>query len=96
MAIFAEEAGIPYAPVTRPQDLFDDPHLNAADALVETKLPDGRTGKLPKIPLRIDGTAFGLRRQPPDVGNGTLELLKLAGLGDSEISELLDSKVIQG
>jgi len=92
----AEEAGIPYAPVTRPQDLFEDPHLNAADALAETRLPNGSTGKLPKIPLRLDGRAFGLRNDPPDIGDGTLELLKLAGLDETEISELLNSKVVEG
>lgn len=90
----AEEAGIPYAPVTRPQDLFEDPHLNAADALVVTKLPNGGTGKLPKIPLRLDGKTFGLRRHPPHIGNGSLDLLKSAGLNDAEISELIDSSVV--
>ena len=90
----AAQAGIPYAPVTRPQDLFEDPHLNAADALAETRLPGGRTGKLPKIPLRLDGQTFGLRNHPPGIGDGTRELLKIAGLDETEISELLKSKIV--
>ena len=92
----AAQAGIPYAPVTRPQDLFEDAHLSAADALAETRLPDGRTGKLPKIPLRLDGRTFGLRNHPPAIGNGTRELLKMAGLDETEISELLKSKIVEG
>jgi crotonobetainyl-CoA:carnitine CoA-transferase CaiB-like acyl-CoA transferase len=74
--------------------LFEDPHLNAADALAETRLPGGRTGKLPKIPLRLDGQTFGLRNHPPGIGDGTRELLKMAGLDETEISELLKSKIV--
>jgi crotonobetainyl-CoA:carnitine CoA-transferase CaiB-like acyl-CoA transferase len=92
----AEKAGIPYAPVTRPQDLFDDPHLNAAGQLAQTRLPDGGTAKLPKIPLRLNDKGFDLREHPPPVGNGSLELLRAVGLDESEISELLETKTVEG
>ena len=91
----AEEAEIPFAPVARPQDLFEDPHLNAADSLVETRLPAGNTGKLPRIPLRLDGQVLGLRCHPPSIGNGTKELLKTIGMDDTEISALLKGNIIQ-
>jgi crotonobetainyl-CoA:carnitine CoA-transferase CaiB-like acyl-CoA transferase len=91
----AETAGIPYAPVTRPQDLFEDPHLNAADDLVETRLPNGKLAKLPKIPLRLGGRSFGLRHHPPHIGNGTLALLESAGLDDPEIAGLLKEKIVE-
>jgi crotonobetainyl-CoA:carnitine CoA-transferase CaiB-like acyl-CoA transferase len=29
-----EKTGLPFAPIARPEDLFDDPHLNASDGLV--------------------------------------------------------------
>jgi crotonobetainyl-CoA:carnitine CoA-transferase CaiB-like acyl-CoA transferase len=60
----AERAGIPFAPVARPQDLFDDPHLNVSGSLAATRLPGGGAAKLPKIPLRMGGRAFDLRRDP--------------------------------
>ena len=50
----AEKAGIPFAPVARPQDLFEDPHLNQSGSLAATTLPGGGVAKLPKIPLRMD------------------------------------------
>ena len=87
-------AGIPFARVTRPQDLFEDVHLNEAGGLAETRLPDGQTGKLPKIPLRLDGKPFDLRLHPPAIGNGTRELLKRAGLAEKEIAELVKGKVV--
>jgi crotonobetainyl-CoA:carnitine CoA-transferase CaiB-like acyl-CoA transferase len=91
----AEKAGIPFAPVARPQDLFEDPHLNAADALVPTRLPTGGMEKLPRLPLRLDGRVLELRHHPPAVGNATKELLKTAGLDDTEITELLQEETLQ-
>jgi crotonobetainyl-CoA:carnitine CoA-transferase CaiB-like acyl-CoA transferase len=60
----AEEAGIPFAPVARPQDLFDDPQLNQSGSLATTTVPGGGD-QLPKIPLRMDH-APDLRLNPPD------------------------------
>ncbi|MCQ4437714.1 CoA transferase, partial [Clostridioides difficile] len=37
-AIF-ESNGLPYAPITKPQDLFDDPHLLATGGLAAVPLP---------------------------------------------------------
>ena len=91
----AEKAGIPFAPVARPQDLFADPHLNAADALVPTRLPAGSMEKLPRLPLRLDGRVLELRCHPPAIGNATKELLKSIGLNDTEILDLLKEKTVQ-
>jgi crotonobetainyl-CoA:carnitine CoA-transferase CaiB-like acyl-CoA transferase len=68
-------AGLPFALIARPEDLFDDPQLNANDSLAETILPGGVSAKLPKLPLRLDGEAFPLRRNPPDAGEHTREVL---------------------
>jgi len=62
-------ANLPFARIGHPEDLFDDPHLNANDSLAETALPDGGTTKLPKLPIRIDGASFDLRSNPPEAGD---------------------------
>src|SRR5947199_6666074 len=36
-----EKAGLPFAPIRRPEDLYDDVHLNATGGLAEIRLPDG-------------------------------------------------------
>ncbi len=90
----AEKAGIPFAPVARPQDLFDDPHLNASGSLAATRLPGGGAAKLPKIPLRMDGQAFDLRRDPPAVGQGSLSLFRSLGFPDADIRALAAGGVI--
>ena len=68
-------ANLPFALIARPEDLFDDPQLNANGSLADTILPGGITTKLPKLPLRIDGDAFALRCNPPQAGEHTHEIL---------------------
>jgi crotonobetainyl-CoA:carnitine CoA-transferase CaiB-like acyl-CoA transferase len=42
LARIFEDSGLPFAPITQPEALFDDPHLNATGALAPLTLPDGR------------------------------------------------------
>jgi crotonobetainyl-CoA:carnitine CoA-transferase CaiB-like acyl-CoA transferase len=73
-----EAIGLPFAPIARPRDLFDDPHLNAG-GMVKTKDPRGYAFKVPGLPLELGGKRLGLRNQPPPVSADARELL--AGLG---------------
>ncbi|RYY94420.1 MAG: CoA transferase, partial [Comamonadaceae bacterium] len=45
-AVF-EASGLPFAPITQPQDLFDDPHLNATGGLAPIRMNDGSMSKVP-------------------------------------------------
>jgi crotonobetainyl-CoA:carnitine CoA-transferase CaiB-like acyl-CoA transferase len=92
-AIF-ERNGLPFAPITRPEELFDDPHLNATGGLAPLILPDGRETKVPLLPFTLGGQRPGLRRQPPSLGEHTGELLRELGYGDEEIARMRASKVI--
>ena len=72
-----ERNGLPYAPITRPQDLFDDPHLNATGGLAEVTIPAsasaaGRvvTARAPLLPLTFDGARLPARGGPPALGAG--------------------------
>jgi len=90
----AEAACIPFAPIARPEDLFDDPHLNQSGGLLETTLPDGRKTKLPRIPLRMNDHDFALRNDPPAPGEGSEELLLSLGFERSRIEALKKEGVI--
>ena len=79
LAQIFEREKIPYSPVAKPGDLFEDPHLNAHGWLEDTQLADGRWTKLPGIPLEFDGEKFGLRMQPPKLGEHTDEILAELG-----------------
>ncbi|MBL24135.1 MAG: formyl-CoA transferase [Rhodospirillaceae bacterium] len=90
-----EEINIPFAPVAETKDLFDDPQLNAHGRMLETRLPDGRTAKLPRLPIEVGDHDLGLRSQPPEVGEHTREILAELGYDSRTLDELEASKIIE-
>lgn len=91
-----EEAGIPFSPIARPEDLFDDPQLNQGGSLLDVTLPDGRQAKMPKIPVLLDQSDLGLRQQPPDIGEHTDDLLLSLGYTDDQIAGWRAAGIIAG
>ena len=89
-----ERARIPFAPLRRPDQLVDDPHLNASGQLLDTPLPGGRTGKLPKLPVRSSAFDLGLRRPAPELGADTREILGELGFSGDDIDALASRRVI--
>lgn len=89
-----EGIGLPFAPVSRPQDLVADPHLNAG-GLLEVPLEQGGTVKLPALPIEMGGHRFGLRSGLPAVGGGGAEALHAAGYSDEEIEALAHDGVVR-
>lgn len=87
-----ERAGVPFAPINRPTDLFDDPHLNADGGLVPVTMHrgdrEGQTVNLPAIPVEFDGQRPGLHRDLPSPGGDTDAVLREAGFDDEAIAAL--------
>jgi len=73
-----EAAGIPYAPIMRPDQLVEDPHLIASGGLVPMQTEDGGTTDVVLLPLTMGGQRPGVRRPLPGIGEHTEEVL--AGL----------------
>lgn len=93
--MLGERAAIPFAPVRRPDELFEDVHLLESGGLLQTRLPDGRMTKLPKLPLRIEGYEFGLRLEPPALGEGGVDLLAELGYSQNEVDELRAAGILK-
>jgi crotonobetainyl-CoA:carnitine CoA-transferase CaiB-like acyl-CoA transferase len=89
-----EQAGLPFAPITRPEQLFDDPHLNGSGGLTEIRLADGRTTKVPALPFEMDGRRFGARLDPPAPGSHARALLAELGYDAQAIRALVDARVV--
>jgi len=86
-AVFEKNA-LPFAPITRPHDLFDDPHLNATGGLADIELPDGRPSRAVLLPLTLDGQRPGVRHSPPKLGEHSAEILSELGYSATEIQAL--------
>ena len=71
--------------MNKPGDLFDDPHLNAVGRAADIHLPDGGEAKTPLLPVSMDGRAAANRRDPPQIGEHTREVLSEIGFSSSEI-----------
>lgn len=89
-----EQAGIPFSPIAHPEDLFDDPQLNDGGSLLPVTLEDGRTTKLPRVPVAIGNHHTDLRRDAPRIGQDTAALLRELGYADSDIHALHDQALI--
>ena len=93
-----EKAGLPFAPIRRPEDLYDDEHLLATGGLADVKLPDGpRAGESVKttlFPFTLAGQRLGVRLDPPKFGEHSAELLAGLGLSDAEVARLRADAVV--
>ena len=94
MVEICEAIEIPFAPIARTEDLFDDPQLNAGGRLLEVRLPGGIETRLPRLPIELAGHDLGLRRQPPAVGEHSREILEELGLDAAEIDALAAKGVV--
>ncbi|WP_096696181.1 CaiB/BaiF CoA-transferase family protein [Polaromonas sp. AER18D-145] len=98
LSAIMEKAGLPFAPIRRPEDLLDDEHLLATGGLADVRLPDGpKAGESVKttlFPITMGGQRLGVRLHPPRLGEHTRELLEGLGLGASEIDALRAQAVV--
>ena len=70
-----ERAGLPFARINKPWDLFDDPHLKASGGLLPITLPDGRPGLVPALPMQFGDRRLGVRHDLATPGQHNAELL---------------------
>jgi crotonobetainyl-CoA:carnitine CoA-transferase CaiB-like acyl-CoA transferase len=70
-----ESAGIPYAPIVRPEQLLEDPHLRESGGLVKMQTDDGGATDVVLLPLTLGGRRPGVRRPLARVGEHTDEVL---------------------
>jgi crotonobetainyl-CoA:carnitine CoA-transferase CaiB-like acyl-CoA transferase len=87
-----ERHGLPFAPIVRPEDLYDDPHLLGTGGLADIRLPDGeragQTAKTALFPIALDGERLGVRLDPPRLGEHTDALLQGLGYDAAQIAAL--------
>lgn len=87
-----ESTGLPFAPINRPQDMFDDAHLNASGGLLPVTLTEGPNAgeqtRLPGLPLQLGGARMGLRRDVPAAGEHSTNILEELGYAPDDIAAI--------
>ena len=86
-AVF-EKNSLPYAPITAPHDLLNDPHLQATGGLAPVELNDGREIQTVLLPLSLNQTRLKVRRSAPRLGQHNESLLSSLGYNSEEIQKL--------
>lgn len=90
-----ETTGLPFAPIQKPEDLTDDPHLVQSGGLLDMTIPEGGEISLPAMPIAIDGARPGLSINPPEIGEHTKAVLRGVGVAETEIERLLELGLIE-
>jgi crotonobetainyl-CoA:carnitine CoA-transferase CaiB-like acyl-CoA transferase len=93
LAAHLEKIGLPFAPIAKPWDLLDDPHLRASGGLVPTRAR-GKTIRVPALPLEFDGERLPKRADPPEVGEHGAEILRELGCSAAEVQRLVERRIV--
>jgi crotonobetainyl-CoA:carnitine CoA-transferase CaiB-like acyl-CoA transferase len=98
LATLLEAHKLPFAPIRKPEELFDDEHLKATGGLADITLPDGahagQTVQTTLFPFTMDGQRLGVRLQPPTLGQHTVELLTALGYSADAVAALRASHTV--
>jgi crotonobetainyl-CoA:carnitine CoA-transferase CaiB-like acyl-CoA transferase len=94
LAELFDRNGLPYAPITKPEELFDDPHLNQSGGLAEMVTETGETTKMPLLPLMMGGQRLQPRMSLPQIGAQTAAILADIGYPQYEIERLAADRVV--
>jgi crotonobetainyl-CoA:carnitine CoA-transferase CaiB-like acyl-CoA transferase len=89
-----EDSGLPFAPIARPEDMFDDPHLLASGGLEPVTLPDGRETMLPLLPIEMGGKRLGTSPIISEAGRDSDAILTALGFGEEAIATLRAKGVV--
>ena len=87
-------SGLPFAPIGRPEDMFDDPHL-AHGGLEDVTLDNGTQVRLPTIPLEMAGQRIGGPQELPRPGRDARAVLATLGYDDDKIEALIGSGAVE-
>jgi len=85
---------LPFAPIAKPWDLLDDLHLKASGGLLETRV-QGKTIRVPALPLELGGKRLPKRTDPPTIGEHGPELLAELGCSPQQIRELQGQNIVR-
>jgi formyl-CoA transferase len=88
------EEGVPVGPIYNYKQVFEDPHTQAREMVVEIEHPVEGTMRSLGIPVKLSETPGDIRRPAPLLGEHTEETLAELGYSKAEIADLREREVI--
>jgi crotonobetainyl-CoA:carnitine CoA-transferase CaiB-like acyl-CoA transferase len=86
-----ERVGLPYAPITKPHELFDDIHLTQSGGLAPIHVPADCSMAAreiecvtPLLPFTMQGERPAIRNGAPSLGEHSSEVLRSLGMQDDD------------
>lgn len=86
---------LPFAQIRKPEELFEDVHLNQSGGLADLQVEDGSITKMPLLPISMDGQRLQPRQPIAKVGEHTRQVLQDIGYSEAQIQQLMDLGVLK-
>jgi crotonobetainyl-CoA:carnitine CoA-transferase CaiB-like acyl-CoA transferase len=87
-------SGLPFAPIGKPEELFDDPHLAASAGLEDVMLDSGEVTRLPTLPLMMGGQRPAAPAELPLPGADSAAILAALGYDEATIASLISAGAV--
>lgn len=75
LAAELERHDIPFSPINKPADMYDDEHVNRPGGLITTHMDNGKIYRAPGLPIEVDGAPLADDNSLPGVGADTETVL---------------------
>lgn len=86
--------GLPYARIAKPQDLFDDVHLNESGGLGHLRTEEGDHTRIPLLPIAYGGRRLAQESRIAALGEHTRDVLLELGYEADSITRMLGDGII--
>jgi crotonobetainyl-CoA:carnitine CoA-transferase CaiB-like acyl-CoA transferase len=89
-----EASKLGFAPIRRPDELLDDPHLACPGAMIEIALPQGGSTPIPALPIEMDGRRLRKRLDIPRAGEHSAAIARELGCAPELIAQLIAERIL--
>ena len=92
--LLLEPAQVPCSDVNFPEQLYEDPHVQANNLMPSIEHPVLGELRMPACPITMSDTPAGTRTPPPPLGAHGPDILRELGYDDARIEGLLNGGVL--
>ncbi|MGR3527222.1 MAG: CaiB/BaiF CoA transferase family protein [Paracoccaceae bacterium] len=84
-----ELLGLPFSPISKPADMYDDPHVMRDGGMATSHLWTGEAFRAPALPFEVDGTMLTGGGDVDAIGAHSAEVLGALGMSEADIADAM-------